>query len=735
MYGLFPTEVEIRHFHLFCGMGGGAIGFNNGSARVGNLRARMRCVGGIDVDAQAIEDFNRRAGVPGTVLDLFDRAQYTAWHGHEPPADWREVTPDDIRKAVVGGKTPDIVFTSAPCKGFSGLQNPTRARTRKYIALNDLTVRGFWLMLKAFEHDPIPLIIMENVPKIRNSGPHLLDQIDALLECAGYAVAHTVHDAGELGGLGQRRKRFLLVARHKGKVPPFLYEAPRQAVRTVGDVLSELPLPECGPRIHQLPRITWKTWERLALVEAGKDWRSLQNLEIGEDGMVRGLRMLALDPAEISDPRADRDLARYQPYGVLEWGEPARVVTGKAAPGAGPYNVADPRTDRYSFPGTYGVRGWDDIAPTISSRGGPTNGAYSVADPRVPEGRADWRGPYGVTSFEARAHTVTGGAAPGSGTFSVADPRVPWTWGGRGKGRITRWDEPTGTIVARGSAAHTGAYAVADPRLADPDARRFSNVWRVGVWNEPAHTVTGARGGHAAIGDPRLDRDRFGNALRVAGWDETSPTVTSTRGGDQAIADPRIARVKHNNVFRVVRWDEASGTITGADGNARPNIADPRPVAWRDGKDTFQSAGNYGVVGWEEASRAVTASACQDNGFNSVADPRLPVYDPDDQPSPPPLIIALDGTFHRPFTTLELGALQGYPWQWLIEGIAGDADGAWRERIGNMVPPPAAQAIASTMAETLLMARAEVSMSLHGTSVWVRPLAIALSVEPASAFA
>lgn len=49
-------EKEIRHFHLFCGLGGGAKGFNQGQARVGNLKAKFRCVGGIDVDASAIRD-------------------------------------------------------------------------------------------------------------------------------------------------------------------------------------------------------------------------------------------------------------------------------------------------------------------------------------------------------------------------------------------------------------------------------------------------------------------------------------------------------------------------------------------------------------------------------------------------------------------------------------------------------------------------------------------------------
>ena len=47
-------------------------------------------------------------------------------------------------------------------------------------------------------------------------------QIVDLLRAYGYAVAETTHDCGELGALAQSRKRFLLVARHIEKVPPFL---------------------------------------------------------------------------------------------------------------------------------------------------------------------------------------------------------------------------------------------------------------------------------------------------------------------------------------------------------------------------------------------------------------------------------------------------------------------------------------------------------------------------------
>lgn len=42
---------EVRHFHLACGVGAGAKGIGMGSARVGNMVAKFRCIGGIDVDA------------------------------------------------------------------------------------------------------------------------------------------------------------------------------------------------------------------------------------------------------------------------------------------------------------------------------------------------------------------------------------------------------------------------------------------------------------------------------------------------------------------------------------------------------------------------------------------------------------------------------------------------------------------------------------------------------------
>jgi hypothetical protein len=93
------------------------------------------------------------------------------------------------------------------------------------------------------------------------------------------------------------------------------------------------------------------------------------------------------------------------------------------------------------------------------------------------------------------------------------------------------------------------------------------------------------------------------------------------------------------------------------------------------------------------------------------------------------VIRALDGTYHRPFTTLELAALQSLVDADEILELHGTSDSAWRERIGNAVPPDAAQAIASVMAQTLLLAWAGDTFQLSATPIWVRPIAIALAVK------
>ena len=95
------------------------------------------------------------------------------------------------------------------------------------------------------------------------------------------------------------------------------------------------------------------------------------------------------------------------------------------------------------------------------------------------------------------------------------------------------------------------------------------------------------------------------------------------------------------------------------------------------------------------------------------------------------VIIARDGTWHRPFTTLDLAALQSLvnPEDPLNFHLEGKSDSAFREWIGNAVPPDAAQAMGEVALQTMLLADAGESFMLSNTPIWVRPLAVALAVD------
>lgn len=623
---------EIRHFHLFCGLGGGAAGFNHGEARVGNMQARFRCLGGIDVDAAAIKDFNRLAGVPGTVLDMFDRDQYRDFHGVEPPAGWREAQPSDIQRAA-GNERPHIVFLSAPCKGFSGLLSEGKSKTDKYQALNRLTLRGVWLMLEAFKDDLPELVIFENVPRIANRGRHLLDQIQGLLQGYGYATAETTHDCGEIGGLAQSRKRFLMVARNVEKVPHFLYEPMKRPLQSVGSVLGRMPLPgdPLGGPMHRIPALQWKTWVRLAFVEAGSDWRSLNKLAV-EDGVLRDFLIVP---------------AYHNGYlGVQRWDEHSGAVAGASKPCNGRFAVADPRVMAEIRRGVLGVREWSESSGCVAGRNSPTNGNFSVADPRY---NGQEYSQYGVLRFDAPMGAVSGQSAPGGGKYSVADPRM------------------------------------------SESATRHYNLYRVVHWDKASNVVAGSShvaGGAMSVADPRRTGPTYGKYF-VTDWADSSNTVIS-------------------------------GSTTGQGAFA---VADPRAMQRGKG-DHYLTGGHYGVVPWADSCGAVSGSACHDNGRFSVADPRIPR--PEEKTVA--IIQSLDGTWHRPFTTLELAALQGLvdpEEQMELDGLS---DQAWRERIGNAVPAPAAQAIASEMGRTLLLAWSGGTLPLEFTPIWVRPVAVALAV-------
>jgi site-specific DNA-cytosine methylase len=155
----------------------------------------------------------------------------------------------------------------------------------------------------------------------------------------------------------------------------------------------------------------------------------------------------------------------------------------------------------------------------------------------------------------------------------------------------------------------------------------------------------------------------------------------------------------------------------------------------REKGDHYLTGGHYGVMPWAESSGAVSASACHDNGPWSVADPRISLPEAEEKVSA--RIISLDGTWHRPFTTLELAALQSLfdPDDPADIAAFTDAftcesksDSTHREWIGNAVPPDGIAPVAAEMLRTLMLADAGETFQLSATPIWVRPFIAALSV-------
>lgn len=450
---------------LFGGIGGGGLGFKNALEEYKGVVGGFDLMYSIDADPEICEDYENITGSRAVCMDLFSREQYISFHGQEPPEGWQEVTSHDIWK-ITDGETPDVIFTSPPCKGFSGLLPEESAQSKKYQALNKLTVRSIKLILDAYQDDLPALILLENVPRITTRGSALLNEIKVLLKKAGYEIDDTSHECGEIGGLAQIRKRYLMIARNVQKLPNFVYKPPKRKLKTIGDVLGQLPLPgdvDNGGPMHRMPNLMWKVWVRLALIPAGGDWRDLEKLDHTQYAIAY-------------TPRAGA-------CAVEDWDSPARAVTGGAGFGRsnGASAVNDPRypTRHTSH---YRVERYDGPAHTVTGASHVANGRICISDPKLPERGSRHPGVYQIVRYDETAPTITG-TRFGSGALAIQDPRIgcaprAGTYG------VMGWDETGKTIIGAGD-IHAGAAAVADPRIPEGEGgetHKFPEDKERGVW-------------------------------------------------------------------------------------------------------------------------------------------------------------------------------------------------------------------------------------------------------------
>jgi site-specific DNA-cytosine methylase len=397
---------KFKVLHLCCGLGGAALGFQKARGEYKGAVGMFETLAGIDVDPLACQDFAMLTGAPAVQMDFFTREQHIAFFGCDPPDDWREATGEDILNAC-GREYPDAIFLSPPCKGLSPLLSEENAKSAKYQALNQLVLRCMELVVEAFGDDMPAVIMLENVPRITSRGADLLKKVKAYLKEYGYEFdpiddKKGTHDCGVIGGLGQHRRRYLLIARNREKMPNHIYNPPKRRVRSIGEILSALPLPgdpAMGP-MHRLPKLQFKTWVRLALVCAGGDHRSLNSLVDSVEWPEDAYEIASWDMPSgktLTDPRFHLGSnAKCNLLQVIKWDEPAKTVTGAHRPAGGAISVADPRV--------------------------PFSNGYRITDPRTCQAR---NGTYGVMKWDEPSVTVTGSADVHAGCAAVADPRIP----------------------------------------------------------------------------------------------------------------------------------------------------------------------------------------------------------------------------------------------------------------------------------------------------------------------
>lgn len=628
------TEYSVAY--LFGGIGGGALGFKGARAEYMGKTAKFRSLCSIDSDPVVCRNYEMITGNKAVQMDLFDRQQYIDFHGVDvPPEGWQEVEAWDLWKAF-GEEVPDVIFTSPPCKGFSGLLPEKSASSKKYQALNLLTIRGIDLTLSACRDygGELPrLFLLENVPRIMTRGKKILEKIKQTLQKYGYAVNDETHDCGEIGGLGQHRKRYLLIARNEKRMPAFVYRPEAKPLKTIGDVIGSLPLPgdevNGGP-LNRIPMLQRKTWERLAFIPAGGDWRDLENVEFEKYRLEH-------------EPRRGA-------WAVDRWDQPGRTVTGAAGVGRsnGLTAVNDPRTGFKDSTHTsiYRVSKFGEVGPTVTGAARPNNGALSVGDPRLNEREGRHPGVYRIVRADEPSPCVTG-TRFGSGALAIADPRTP-------------------------SDKYTGDYNRVDG-------------YGIQDWEQPSKTVRGAArimNSASSVADPRLNtrKQRYPGTYRVEDWEGAANTVlgqTDIQCGAASIGDPRLG-------------------------------CSPR-------------SGSYGVQDWNDTAATVTGAGDIHSGNSAIADPRIPEYNE----RCVMVIIAEDGTWHRPFTTYELAVgLQGFP-RYLPDGrpfqIEGCSDAKAREYIGNAVPPDAAEGMANVILMAMVLSESGVSFELSWNPIWVQP--------------
>lgn len=477
-----------RSMHMFAGSGGDALGF---------AEAGFEVVG-LDLDPRACKDFRELTKRPAHVVDI------------------AALEPFDL--AMIG-PCPDVLVLSAPCKSFSGLMSAKKAASDKYVEMSGLALRAIFLATEAWKVKP-RLILFENVPRIKGKrGAAMLEQLRKLLAGYGYKLDERTHDCGEIGGLAQHRRRYLLVARDPKTCPDFLREPPKLRVRSVAEELFRLPVPrpDSPDPMHVLPKASLVNLVRFASIRGGKDWKDIPaQIEICDCTSNEARTMLSL---ELASKRAAKQNGGH---GVEAADAPAHAVVGRSDRQNSRGCVEDLRITCKPHNGHYGTVAADQPSQTIRAHHKHDRAPSVVEDVRL---AYDCRnGTMGTLDADEPADTVRGCHSVRQAPACVADLRVQWDPNTRA-GRpdcyaVLDADEPSGAVRAK-QTVYSSAASVADPRVSVEGIEYDERGWPVA-----SHVLVRHLDGRVVLHGPRPDfEDTRPRYLVIASYDEATGRV------------------------------------------------------------------------------------------------------------------------------------------------------------------------------------------------------------------
>ena len=196
---LAARSPALRVVDAFCGSGGLALGLKFAAEASGRDADFMAI---IDTDSAALEVHRHNLGGRRQIAQ--SAASLVDFHvlgsgpdvrfGYEP-----EVISSELARI---GRT-DMFVAGPPCEGHSNLNNYTRRQDPR----NDLylTAAALGVALRA------NMIVLENVPTVKNAYSGVVETAIGLLRSSGYGVSSAILRADELGA-AQRRTRFFILA-------------------------------------------------------------------------------------------------------------------------------------------------------------------------------------------------------------------------------------------------------------------------------------------------------------------------------------------------------------------------------------------------------------------------------------------------------------------------------------------------------------------------------------------